>query len=99
MDKRKLVAVIAKKTDYAQWEINKIFSPFVESILEALRQGEVVNINGFGKFELKFRKARIALHPRTREPIQVPEKVSVVFTITEKFEVEGEVLVRLNSQA
>ena len=40
MDKRILVAEIARKTDYAQWEVNKIVEPLFEEILRALENGE-----------------------------------------------------------
>ena len=53
MDRRKLVAAVARKTDYAKWEINSLLTPLCESILTALQNGEKVAINEFGTFDLK----------------------------------------------
>lgn len=59
MDRRKLVAVVAHKTDYAKWEVNLLLTPLCKSILAALQNGEKVEINKFGSFELKVKKERI----------------------------------------
>lgn len=95
MDKRKLVAEVARKTEYAKWEINSMLGPLCESILTALQNGEKVAINEFGTFKLKVRKERAWVDPKTKKRKVIPPKVQVVFTATPKFSVDIEVVEQL----
>lgn len=99
MDKRKLIAQVAKKSCYAKWEISKITDFILESISETLQKGEEINIKGFGRFEPKVRKARNTIHPRSKQPIQIPEKVSVVFTISKRFTADDGVIEKIKSKS
>lgn len=85
MDKRTLIAKIAKTTEYAQWEVTKIIEPLFDEILQALENGEEVNISNFGKFNLKYHKPKTALHPKKRLKVQIPPKASVSFKATRMF--------------
>lgn len=85
MDKRKLVAQVAKKSGYAKWEVNKITEALLGSIIETLEQGEEVCVNGFGKFEPKVSNSYSRIHPKTKQKIYVPEKLSVAYAISKKF--------------
>lgn len=91
MDRRKLVAAVARKTDYAKWEINSLLTPLCESILTALQNGEKVAINEFGTFDLKVKKERIWVDPKTKERRVLPGKVQVVFNVTPKFSMNEEI--------
>ena len=44
-----------------------------------LRQGEKVQLSGFGTFEIKAREARIGRNPHTREAIDIPATSVPVF--------------------
>lgn len=100
MDKRKLVAEVARKTDYAKWEINSMLGPLCEAILTTLQNGEKVTINEFGTFDLKVKKERVWVDPKTKKRKVIPAKMQVVFTATPKFIVDDEVVAqRINKQA
>ena len=45
-----------------------------ETIKEALKSGEEVEIRGFGSFRLRSRKERLTRNPRTGSPVLVPPK-------------------------
>lgn len=98
MDKRKLVAAVAKKTDYAKWEINKILEPLLETIIDALENGDEVALNNFGKFTLKHQKGKETIHPKTQQRIKVPPKVSVVFNATRMFKPTDETMKKFAKQ-
>ena len=49
-------------------------------IKDALKEGQNVNLRGFGTFKLRTREARTGLNPRTQERIQIPSRRSVAFT-------------------
>lgn len=57
-----------------------------------------VNIKGFGGFEPKIRKARNTIHPRSKQPVHIPEKLSVAFTVSKKFKVEDGVIEKIKSK-
>lgn len=99
MDKRSIVAEIAKKSVLKKWEINLLVDPLFEVILKALESGEEVHINNFGKFTLKYHKPKETLHPKTRQRIQIAEKVSIVFTQARMFKPTEESIGKLREQA
>lgn len=96
MDKRILIAEIAKMTNYAQWEVNKIVDTLFEEILKALENGDEVKIPNFGKFTLKYHKSKVALHPKNRLRVQIPHKASVVFKATRMFKPNDVAIDRLS---
>lgn len=99
MDKRAIIAEIAKRSVLKKWEINLLIDPLLDIILKALEQGEEVHINNFGKFTLKYHKPKETLHPKTRQRIQIAEKVSIVFTQTRMFKPTAETIEKLREQA
>jgi len=54
----------------AEFVVNTIF----ESMEQALRQGERIEIRGFGSFEVREYKAYEGRNPRTGEPVHVRPK-------------------------
>ena len=44
----------------------------VDTITEALAAGDMVQLVGFGAFEVKERGARIGRNPKTKEEIEIP---------------------------
>ena len=57
-------------------------SEIVDRILERIRQGllrdQRVQINGFGRLQLVKRSPRSGRNPRTGQPIDIPERTTVV---------------------
>ena len=87
MNKSELAQALSNKTDMnkadAQRAIDAIFSPEDGVITDALRQGDRVQITGFGTFETRERKARTGRNPRTGAHVSVDQK-SVPFFKTGK---------------
>lgn len=57
----------------------QVIGGLFEVMTVSLRAGEPVNIRRFGKFEPRLRGPVTRNNPRTGEPIDVPEKLSVGF--------------------
>ena len=51
----------------------------VDSITEALIDGEKVQLVGFGSFEVKRRAERLGRNPKTKEAIKIPASKAPVF--------------------
>ncbi len=52
---------------------------FFHQLVQALHQGEIVHLVGFGSFRYKTRRARRGRNPRTGAPVEVPAKRIVQF--------------------
>ena len=54
--------------------VERIVNTVFEEIVEALAQGDRVELRGFGAFSVKSRDARLGRNPRTGEAVQVEDK-------------------------
>lgn len=80
MTRSALIEKVAERVDgltLKQTEI--IIDTVFESIKNALKKGEKIEIRGFGNFKLKDRKPRKARNPKTGESVEVPEKKAIRF--------------------
>ena len=74
MNKATLIARIADKTDLTRKQAEAAVNAFTETVLEALKDGDKVQMMGFGTFEIKERAARVGRKPSTGETIELPAK-------------------------
>ena len=74
MNKATLIARIADKTDLTRKQAEAAVNAFTETVLEALKDGDKVQMMGFGTFEIKERAARVGRKPSTGETIESPAK-------------------------
>ena len=72
MNKSDLVSTVAKTTGQQQVDVAKTIDGVLDTIKDALTQGNDVRLLGFGTFSVGHRAASQARNPRTGEPIQVP---------------------------
>ena len=71
MNKTELVAALAEKADVSKKDAEKVLNAFVETVQEAVKADDKVQLVGFGTFESKARAAREGKNPRTGEKIQI----------------------------
>ena len=80
MNKQELVGKIVEKTEMSKKDSEIALNAMVESIQDALTDGEKVQLVGFGTFEVKDRKAREGRNPRNpEEVIKIPASKAVSF--------------------
>ncbi len=72
MTKAELVTAIANKTDLTKKNSEAALAAVLESITEALENGERVVLVGFGTFEVRARAARTGINPQTKKKIKIP---------------------------
>lgn len=72
MSKSELVAVMAKRAGLSQNEAERALDAFWETVCEALRDGEKIQLVGYGTFEVRERAARTGRNPQTGETIDIP---------------------------
>ena len=71
MTKAELVVNVAEKAGLARKEAEKSVNAFIDTVKQALVEGDKVQIIGFGTFENRERSARTGHNPRTGEPIEI----------------------------
>lgn len=76
MNKSQLVESIVEKTGWTKREAEAAVNAFVETVSDAVADGERVTLPGFGTFEKRDRAARTARNPQTGDPIKI-KKTSV----------------------
>ncbi len=79
MTKQELINSIADKTGFTKKDSDKALEAFVETVTDALKKGDKVALAGFGTFEVRTRKARIGINPRTKQKISIPEAKTPAF--------------------
>ena len=72
MNKAELIAAIAAKTGDTKKAAEASVNAFVEVVTDALKEGDKVQLVGFGSFEVRKRAARKGRNPQTKEEIKIP---------------------------
>jgi integration host factor subunit beta len=74
MTKADLVERIAATIELSKKDSEIVVNTVFKSIVDALAQGDKVELRGFGSFRTRNRKPRIGRNPKTGEKVDVPEK-------------------------
>jgi integration host factor subunit beta len=75
MIKSELVLKISEKNPHLYHrDVERIVNRVFDEIIDALKQGNRVELRGFGAFSVKERKARTGRNPRTGSSVDVDEK-------------------------
>ena len=79
MNKTELVANVAEKAGLTKKDAEKALGAVIESIEEALVEGDKIQLIGFGTFEVKDRAARTGRNPQTGKEIKIAASRNTVF--------------------
>lgn len=79
MNKTELIAAMAEKSGLTKKDSEKALLAFIESVEGALKQGEKVQLVGFGTFEVKSRAARTGINPQTKKPVKIAASKAPAF--------------------
>ncbi len=71
MNKAQLIDDIAGKTKLSKKDAGAAVDALVETLTKALKKGDRVTLVGFGTFEVRKRKARKGVNPRTGAQIKI----------------------------
>lgn len=85
MNKGELSQTLAEKTGFSKKDAERFIDAFTGTVVDTLKQGENVNIVGFGKFEAKQKASRQGRNPKTGEPMTIPAKVAAKFSAGKAF--------------
>ena len=79
MTKKDIVLKITDATGIKQVDVKKIVQKTFDVIVDALMQGDKVELRNFGVFKIKERRARFGRNPRTGQSVPVPPRKVGVF--------------------
>ena len=79
-NKAELIDAVAEATESSKAAAGAALDAVIHAISNALNQGEVVRLVGFGTFSVKKRAAGKGRNPATGKEISIPASKSVRFT-------------------
>ena len=79
MNKTELIAAVAEKANITKKDSELVVNATFDAIVDALKDGEKVQLVGFGSFEVKHRAARTGRNPKTKEAITIAASSTPAF--------------------
>ncbi len=81
MTKADLINAIAEKSELSKKDSEKALNATLEAITDALTGGDKVQLTGFGTFEVRDKKAKMAVNPQNPKgpKIKVPARKAPAF--------------------
>ena len=67
MNKTELIAAVAEKAELSKKDAEAAITATIDAITDSLKNGEKVQLVGFGSFEVKARAERVGRNPLTKE--------------------------------
>src|SRR5437879_4739409 len=74
MTKADLVEEVSRVTELTRKDSEVIVDTLFESVIKALKNGDKLEVRGFGSFRVRQRNARVGRNPKTGEKVEVPAK-------------------------
>ncbi|HWO95021.1 HU family DNA-binding protein [Bacillus songklensis] len=72
MNKTDLINAVAEASELSKKDATKAVDAVFDTILDALKDGDKVQLIGFGNFEVRERAARKGRNPQTGDEIEIP---------------------------
>ena len=79
INRTELVDLIAENSGLTKQNTNVFLDAFVDVVSNAMINGEIIHIKGFGDFETRDRAARKGVNPRTGESITISKTRTPAF--------------------
>lgn len=75
MNNREFISRLALKTGISVEEAAKSVESLVDIITERLKDNDQLTVSGFGVLEVKMRRERISVNPKSGQRMLVPPKI------------------------
>ncbi len=72
MHKNEFIKQVAKETALSRREVSQVLQCSINLIAQSLHNGDKVVLTGFGTFEMRTRRERRGVNPKTKEHITIP---------------------------
>ena len=74
MTKADLIEEVSRVVEFTRKESEVIVEAIFDSVVKSLRDGDKIEIRGFGSFRTRQRQSRIGRNPKTGARVDVPAK-------------------------
>ena len=82
MTKSDLIERVATRKEHvSKKDTELVVNTIFDSMTEALRTGDRIEIRGFGSFQVKVREAREGRNPKTGDEVRIPAKRTPFFKV------------------
>ncbi len=82
MTKSGLIEDVARQTPHiSKKDTEVVVNTIFDSMIEALKEGDRIEIRGFGSFQVKIREAGEGRNPKTGEPVHISAKRTPFFKV------------------
>ena len=89
MTNKEFIEELSRRLDKTEKDTASLVSSFTECLSQTLQEDKIVNLQGFGSFEVKKKMERISVNPVTKQRFFVPPKLALAFkpsaVLKEKF--------------
>lgn len=80
MNKTELIHVVASEANVTKKDVETVVNATLDAITNALKEGDKVQLIGFGTFEVNNVAEREGRNPKTGETIKIPASKRPVFS-------------------
>jgi DNA-binding protein HU-beta len=84
MNNKEFISKLAKKTGVASTKAAADAETLISAIIERLKENDQINVSGFGVFEVKMRRERVSVNPKTGQRMLIPPKLVPAFRPSSK---------------
>ena len=88
MTKADIVHVISTSVGLTKVETEAVVNGFMETVTDAMKRGEHIELRGFGSFKVVKRAKRVARNPKTNVEVIVPEQFVPILKFSKDFKEE-----------
>ena len=85
MNKGEFIELVADAMGESQAGAGRSVDCVLDCLMKAVKKNKKVSLSGFGSFEVKHRKARMGINPKTKEAIKIKASKSVGFKPAKAF--------------
>ena len=84
MNNKEFISALAKKTGVTVGDATANVETLLSTIIASLKDNDQLNISGFGVFEVKMRKEKVLVNPKSGERMLIPPKLVPTFRPSSK---------------
>ncbi len=88
MTKADIVDIVSNSTGITKVETEAVINGFLDTVIDAMKSGETIELRGFGSFKVVKRAQRVARNPKTNQEVIVPEQHVPVLKVSKEFKKE-----------
>ena len=79
MNNKEFISALAEKLEMKPKEVQKLVEDFSTVMADNMEEGDSMNIQGFGSFEIKKKLERVVVNPNTKQRMLIPPKLAITF--------------------